>query len=164
MALDEAGMHRAGLGFLYRIIPVLVATILYGQTSSDGSMLKLTIVSPRHLYRDPVHCYSRTMASTTPPLPRSSVSLTCIYSYRHKGLKNPYNALILAVLYVVFCLSSALWALEVAQLIGLVDLLLYPDGLSTDALFNRFYDLIASETRVTGILFQTQVSMCACAK
>ena len=79
-------------------------------------------------------------------------------------MKNPYNALILAVLYVVFCLSSALWALEVAQLIGLVDLLLYPDGLSTDALFNRFYDLIASETRVTGILFQTQVSMCACAK
>ena len=46
MALDEAGMHRAGLGFLYRIIPVLVATILYGQTSSDGSMLKLTIVPP----------------------------------------------------------------------------------------------------------------------
>ena len=77
----------------------------------------------------------------------------------HKGLRNPFNALILAVLYVVFCLSSALWALEVAQLIGLVDLLLSPDGLPTDALFNRFYDLIASETRVTSILFQAQVSV-----
>ena len=63
------------------------------------------------------------------------------------------------MLYVVFCLSSALWALEVAQLIGLVDLLLSPDGLPTDALFNRFYDLIASETRVTSILFQAQVSV-----
>jgi hypothetical protein len=30
MPLDDAGMHRAGLAFVYRIVPVLVATILYG--------------------------------------------------------------------------------------------------------------------------------------
>lgn len=70
----------------------------------------------------------------------------------------PSNAIILIVLYVVFCLSTALWALEVAQLMGLVDMLLSPDGLSTDALFNRFYDLIAGETKVTGVLFESQVS------
>ncbi|EKM49733.1 uncharacterized protein PHACADRAFT_265383 [Phanerochaete carnosa HHB-10118-sp] len=65
--------------------------------------------------------------------------------------------MVLVVLYAVFCLSTALWALEVAQLIGLVDMLLSPDGLSTDALFNRFYDLIARETKVTGILFESQM-------
>lgn len=31
MALSESGMHRAGLAFVYRIIPVLVATTLYGK-------------------------------------------------------------------------------------------------------------------------------------
>lgn len=30
MPLDDAGMRRAGLGFIYRITPVLVATLLYG--------------------------------------------------------------------------------------------------------------------------------------
>ncbi|TBU26254.1 hypothetical protein BD311DRAFT_808567 [Dichomitus squalens] len=119
MALDEAGMHRAGLAFLYRIVPVLVATVLY------GIYVAILSVATRGLW--------------------------------HRGLRNPYNALILGVLYLVFCLSSALWALEVAQLIGLVDLLLSPGTLTTDALFNRFYDLIARETRVTGILFQSQM-------
>ena len=66
--------------------------------------------------------------------------------------------MILTVLYTVFLLSSALWALEVAQLFGLVEILLSPDGLSTDALFNRFYDLVARESRITGILFDIQVS------
>ena len=65
--------------------------------------------------------------------------------------------MILFILYVVFCISSALWALEVAQLLGLVDLLLSPDGSSTDELFNRFYDLIARETKITGVLFEIQV-------
>ncbi|KAJ7929487.1 hypothetical protein B0H13DRAFT_1964200, partial [Mycena leptocephala] len=40
--------------------------------------------------------------------------------------------IILFVLYTVFLLSSALWALEIAQLFGLVDLLLYPNDLLTD--------------------------------
>lgn len=31
MPLDDAGMRRAGLGFVYRITPVLVATLLYGK-------------------------------------------------------------------------------------------------------------------------------------
>lgn len=77
--------------------------------------------------------------------------------YRQRGLKRRSNALILAVLYVVFLLTTALWGLEVAQLFGLVDLLLSPRGLSDDALFYRFYDLIARETKVTGILFLCQV-------
>ena len=63
------------------------------------------------------------------------------------------------MLYVVFCLSSALWALEVAQLIGLVDLLLSPDGLDSDSLFDRFYDLVARETKATGVLLEAQVIM-----
>ena len=70
--------------------------------------------------------------------------------------------MILVILYVVFCISSALWALEVAQLFGLVELLLSPDGLSTDALFNRFYDLIARETKITGVLFEFQVGGIIC--
>lgn len=31
MPLDDAGMHRAGLAFVYRITPVLIATLLYGK-------------------------------------------------------------------------------------------------------------------------------------
>ena len=73
-------------------------------------------------------------------------------------MRTPSNALILIVLYTVFCLSTALWALEVAQLAGLLDMLLSPNHGPADALFNRFYDLIAGETRVTGVLFETQVS------
>ena len=30
MALDEAGMHRLGLAFIYRMVPVIVVSILYG--------------------------------------------------------------------------------------------------------------------------------------
>lgn len=52
MSLDDAGMHRAGLAFLYRIIPVLVATILYGmifllfimRTSSTNPGLYIAIL------------------------------------------------------------------------------------------------------------------------
>lgn len=75
-----------------------------------------------------------------------------------RGLRHPANAAILVILYVVFCVSSALWALEIAQLFGLVELLLSPDGLSTDALFNHFYDLISRETKITGVLFELQVA------
>ncbi|GJE97702.1 hypothetical protein PsYK624_139230 [Phanerochaete sordida] len=119
MPLDDTGMHRAGLAFAYRIVPVLVATILY------GIYIAILCVATRGLWQ--------------------------------RGLRAPAHALILGVLYAVFCLSTALWALEVAQLAGLVELLLHPDGLGTDALFNRFYDLIAGETRVTGVLFETQM-------
>ena len=76
---------------------------------------------------------------------------------RQRGLRSSSNLLVLAVLYFVFCLTTALWALEVAQLIGLVDLLLHPDGLRTDALFDRFYAFVAGKTRITGILFECQV-------
>ena len=77
---------------------------------------------------------------------------------RQRGFAIRSNAIILALLYGVFFISSALWALEVAQLFGLVELLLSPDGLSSDELFNRFYALVARETRITGILFNFQVS------
>ncbi|KIP02727.1 hypothetical protein PHLGIDRAFT_122215 [Phlebiopsis gigantea 11061_1 CR5-6] len=120
MSLDELGMHRAGLAFVYRIVPVLVATSLY------GIYFAILCVATRGLLQ--------------------------------RGLKHPANAIILLVLYMVFLLSSALWALEVAQLFGLVEMLLSPNGLSTDALFNRFYDLVARESRITGILFDIQVS------
>ncbi|GJE97672.1 hypothetical protein PsYK624_138930 [Phanerochaete sordida] len=119
MPLDDAGMHRAGLAFLYRIVPVLVATVLY------GVYIAILCVATRGIWQ--------------------------------RGLRTPSNVLVLAVLYVVFCLTTALWALEVAQLIDLVDLLLHSDGLQTDALFNRFYDSIANKTRITGILFECQM-------
>jgi len=119
MALDDAGMHRAGLAFVYRIVPVLVATVLY------GIYIAILCIATRGLWQ--------------------------------RGLRVPSNAGILVVLYIVFCLSTALWALEVAQLIGLVDMLLSPDALSPDALFNRFYNLIAGETKVTGVLFESQM-------
>jgi hypothetical protein len=62
------------------------------------------------------------------------------------------------LLYVIFLVASALWALELAQLLGLNEVaLLAPHGLSGDALFDRFYGLVASETKVTGVLFQCQV-------
>ena len=32
MALDGPELHRAGLAFVYRIIPVLIATALYGES------------------------------------------------------------------------------------------------------------------------------------
>ena len=31
MDLDQSGIHRAGLSLLYRIVPVLVSTSLYGK-------------------------------------------------------------------------------------------------------------------------------------
>lgn len=62
------------------------------------------------------------------------------------------------MLFIVFGLTTALWALEVAQLVGLVDVLLSaPRGQSADMLFGRFYDLVARETRVTGVVFQSQM-------
>lgn len=76
---------------------------------------------------------------------------------RQRGLKNRSGLIILFVLYTVFLLSSALLALEIAQLFGLVDLLLYPNNLSTDDKFARLYALIARDTSITGVLFECQV-------
>ncbi|KAJ7480638.1 hypothetical protein FB451DRAFT_1238109 [Mycena latifolia] len=121
MPLDDAGMHRAGLAFLYRIVPVLVATVLY------GIYISLLSQATRGLWQ--------------------------------RGFKNHSGIIILFVLYTVFLLSSALWALEIAQLFGLVDLLLYPNDLSTDNKFARLYALIARETSITGVLFECQMIM-----
>ena len=65
--------------------------------------------------------------------------------------------MVLVVLYAVFLLTTSLWGLEVAQLMGLDEFLLSPDGLDPNSLFNRFYDLVARETKVTGVLFEAQV-------
>ncbi|KAF8058536.1 hypothetical protein FPV67DRAFT_1428300 [Lyophyllum atratum] len=119
MPLDDAGMHRAGLAFVYRIIPVLVATALFG------------------IY----------------------IALLCVVTRGlcQRGLRHPANAMIMLILYTVFFITSALWALEVAQLMGLVSLLLHPNNLSTDAKFNTLYNLIARETKITGVLFKCQM-------
>ncbi|KAG7093443.1 hypothetical protein E1B28_007121 [Marasmius oreades] len=119
MALDDAGMHRAGLGFVYRITPVLVVTILY------GIYIALLCFATRGLWL--------------------------------RGLKNRANLLILLILYVLFFITSALWALEVAQLVGLVELFLDPKDLSTDGQFNVFYALVAKETKITSVLFECQM-------
>ena len=37
MTLDDSGIHRAGLALVFRIIPVLVATILYGEYSLSAT-------------------------------------------------------------------------------------------------------------------------------
>ena len=50
-----------------------------------------------------------------------------------------------------------MWALEVAQLLEIVDILLSSDGSSTDALFSRFYDRIIREAKVMSVLFEIQV-------
>ncbi|KAJ6472506.1 hypothetical protein C8R45DRAFT_1164217 [Mycena sanguinolenta] len=121
MPLDDAGMHRAGLAFVYRIVPVLVATMLY------GIYVSLLAQATRGLWQ--------------------------------RGFKNRSGLVILSVLYTVFLLSSALLALEIAQLFGLVDLLLYPNDLSTDDKFARLYALIARETSITGVLFECQMIM-----
>ncbi|KAJ3826672.1 hypothetical protein F5878DRAFT_667326 [Lentinula raphanica] len=119
MALDDPAMHRAGLAFLYRIAPVLVATLLY------GIYISLLCTATRGLWQ--------------------------------RGLKNQANVTILFILYLLFCITSALWALEVAQLIGLVELLLDPQDLSTDGQFNVFYALVARETKLTSVLFESQM-------
>ncbi|KAJ3756493.1 hypothetical protein EV360DRAFT_47882 [Lentinula raphanica] len=119
MALDDPAMHRAGLAFLYRIVPVLVATLLY------GIYISLLCTATRGLWQ--------------------------------RGLKNQANVTILFILYLLFCITSALWALEVAQLIGLVELLLDPQDLSTDGQFNVFYALVARETKLTSVLFESQM-------
>ena len=61
-------------------------------------------------------------------------------------------------------MSTALWSLELAQLLGLNQVLLAPNGLSADGLFNRFYDLVARETKITGVLFECQVRRLTTAK
>ncbi|KAJ3994366.1 hypothetical protein F5050DRAFT_1575759 [Lentinula boryana] len=119
MALDDTGMHRAGLAFLYRIIPVLVATLLY------GIYISLLCTATRGLWQ--------------------------------RGLKNQANVTILLILYLLFFITSTLWSLEVAQLMGLVELLLDPQDLSTDGQFNVFYALIARETKLTSVLFESQM-------
>lgn len=75
-----------------------------------------------------------------------------------RGFKQRVNIAILCILYIVFLFTTALWALEVAQLMGLDGILLYPNDLSTDAKFKSFYALIARETKITGVLFECQVS------
>lgn len=77
-----------------------------------------------------------------------------------RGLRSRVNMTILFILHALFCLTSALWALEVAQLIGLDQLLLNPKDSSTDEKFNVFYALIARETKITSVLFKSQVSLC----
>lgn len=72
-------------------------------------------------------------------------------------MKAHANLIILFALWLLFFISTALWGLELAQLLGLNQILLLPDGLSADPLFNRFYDLIARETKITGVLFECQV-------
>ncbi|KAI0314350.1 hypothetical protein OF83DRAFT_1063979 [Amylostereum chailletii] len=119
MPLDEAGMHRLGLGFIYRMVPVITVSILY------GIYIAILCVATRGLFQ--------------------------------RGMKNRANAIILFVLYLLFFLSTSLWALELAQLIGLDEILLSSDGLSTDPLFNRFYALVARETKITGVLFECQM-------
>lgn len=79
-------------------------------------------------------------------------------NYSQRGLNAHSNLLILSVLYMVFFCTSALLALEVAQLAGLVEMLLQPNDSSTEAKFNTFYALIARETKITGVLFECQVS------
>lgn len=82
-----------------------------------------------------------------------------IFNDSQRGLTNKSTLAILIILYLLFFFSSALWALEVAQLIGLDGILLHPNDLSTDAKFNIFYDLIARETKITGVLFECQVRL-----
>lgn len=77
-----------------------------------------------------------------------------------RGLRSRVNMTILFILYALFCLTSALWALEVAQLLGLDQLLLNPKDNSIDEKFNIFYALIARETKITSVLFKSQVSLC----
>ena len=50
MALDDTDMHRAGLAFMYRIVPVLVATMLYGAYSVNLEMCRADNIL-RNLYR-----------------------------------------------------------------------------------------------------------------
>ncbi|VDB96650.1 unnamed protein product [Peniophora sp. CBMAI 1063] len=119
MALDEASMHRLGLGFVYRIIPVIIVSILY------GIYIAILCVATRGLLE--------------------------------RGLKARANLYVLLAIWLLFLFTSTLWSLELAQLIGLDEILLSPDGLSPDSLFNRFYNLVARETKVTGVLFQSQM-------
>lgn len=77
--------------------------------------------------------------------------------YRQGRLRNRANAFILLILYSIFFVSTALWALELAQLVGLDEILLSSNGLNTDGLFDRFYTLVARETKITGVLFECQV-------
>ena len=79
------------------------------------------------------------------------------YPYSERGLKSRANLYVLLAIWVLFLFTSTLWSLELAQLVGLDNILLSPDGLSPDSLFNRFYDLVAHETKATGVLFQSQM-------
>ena len=72
-------------------------------------------------------------------------------------MKDRPSLYIFACLWLLFLLTTALWSLELAQLIGLDEILLSPDGLGPDALFNRFYNLVARESKITGVLFQSQM-------
>ncbi|KAI0698352.1 hypothetical protein BC835DRAFT_1269111 [Cytidiella melzeri] len=117
--LDETSMHRLGEAFVYRMIPIIIVSTLYGT-------------------------YIAILCAATNALAQ-------------RGLKNQANMTILLSLWFLFLISTALWGLEIAQLIGLNQILVAPNGLSPDSLFNRFYDLVARETKITGVLFECQM-------
>ncbi|KAI0342962.1 hypothetical protein BDW22DRAFT_1219304 [Trametopsis cervina] len=119
MSLDELSMHRLGLGFIYRMVPVIIVSILYG------------------VYM--------------------AILITATHALAQRGLKIRANAIILFFLWFLFLMSTSLWGLELAQLVGLNQILLKPSGLDPNSLFNRFYDLIARETKITGVLFECQM-------
>ncbi|KAI0085778.1 hypothetical protein BDY19DRAFT_895986 [Irpex rosettiformis] len=119
MAFDELGMHRLGLAFVYRIVPVIVVSVLYG-------------------------IYIAILCSAT-------------FALIQRGLRAQGSPFVLISLWLLFLVSTALWGLELAQLLGLNQILLAPNGLQPDALFDRFYNLIASETKITGVLFECQM-------
>ena len=88
---------------------------------------------------------------------RFIVATSAVRAYSRRGLRHTPNLIVLSVLYAVFLLTTSLWGLEIAQLMGLDGFLLSPDGMDSESLFNRFYDLVARETKVTGVLFEIQV-------
>lgn len=74
MPLDDAGMHRAGLGLIFRITPVLTATLLYGKSG----LIKIHVLaaqwqSYRFLPRFDVYCDARSHVSSPSYLLNKSV-------------------------------------------------------------------------------------------
>ncbi|KIP02724.1 hypothetical protein PHLGIDRAFT_283268 [Phlebiopsis gigantea 11061_1 CR5-6] len=73
----------------------------------------------------------------------------------HHGLKIVLNQITLVVMYLVFALNSAIWALEVAQLIALPRLFLNSPP-SSDILTD-FHRIIRHEARIIQVLFQCEM-------
>ncbi|KAJ7926809.1 hypothetical protein B0H13DRAFT_1599250 [Mycena leptocephala] len=78
---------------------------------------------------------------------------------RQRGFENRSGVVLVFILHAVFLLSSALWALEIAQRFGLVNVLHRPNELSTDDKFARFYALVPRKTSITGVMFECQVRL-----